>query len=134
MGAAHAARHEICLHVEAMNPDRRRVFLFLACAAVLVAGGFAWGSSHAYNEFYSPESSLDREMVHLDFNRRVLHHANQGDAGECRRQLAARLRQQVAFANGMLTGAPATLRHEAEPKLREAQQALAGQPAVAVQR
>lgn len=114
-----------------MNSAPHRTLLFCACAVVLLAAGFAWGSSRAYDQFYSPEASLDRELVHLDFNSRVLHYANQGQPADCRRELVARMQQQIVFVNRFLPDAPIIARQDAETRLQRARQMIVGSSPVA---
>lgn len=111
-----------------MNSAPRRILLFLACAIILLAAGYLWGASRAYDQFYSPEALLDRELVHLDFNTRVLHYVNQSQPAECRRKLVTRLRQQMIYVGSFLAAAPADARADAARKLQQAQAAVAGQP------
>ena len=111
-----------------MNLIRRQTLLFLACAVVLLGAGFAWGYSNAYTRFYSPEATVDRELVRLDFDSRVLHYVNAGQRVQCRRDLVAQLRQQITFIRGMLNESSPEERSDSNRKLQEAERAIAGQP------
>ncbi len=111
-----------------MDPARRRTLLFLLSAVVLLATGYAWGSTTAYNRFYSPDASLDRELVHLDFNNRVLHYVNVGQRDACRRELVTQLTQEVAYVKALQSGASTDARTDADRKLRRAERVIAGQP------
>lgn len=110
-----------------MNDPRRRVLLFLLCAVVLLGAGYASGYSRAYDAFYSPDASLDRELVHLDFNTRVLYYVNQQDGVECRRELLAQLRQQMTYVAGLLNASSPVTREFGSRKLRAAERVVAGQ-------
>lgn len=80
-----------------MLSARRRVLLFLLCAVVLLGAGYAAGYANAYGRFYSPEALLDRELLHLDFNTRLLHYSLLGRQTDCRRELVRRLQGEVTF-------------------------------------
>ena len=80
-----------------MEPARRHKLLFVLGTAGVLAAGYAAGYANAYGRFYSPEALLDRELVHMDFNSRLLHYTNLGRQADCRRELVQRLRGEVAF-------------------------------------
>lgn len=80
-----------------MTPASRRILLFLLCAVVLLGGGYAAGYASAYGRFYSPEALLDRELLHMDFNSRLLHYSILGQQADCRRELVRRLQGEVTF-------------------------------------
>ena len=115
-----------------MHSARRRLFLFLICAAVLLATGYAWGYSNAHDRFYAPESLLDNELVSLNFNNRLLHYVNLNQPAECRRELMTRLREQMAFVDSLAPDCqdPGS-RHDAEKSLGDARQVMNGRPLVA---
>ena len=100
----------------------------MLCAVVLLGAGFAWGYSNAYARFYSPEATVDRELVRLDFDSRMLHYVNTGQRSQCRRDLVAQLSQQIVFIRGVLNASSADTQSDATRKLREAELAIAGQP------
>lgn len=110
-----------------MSPARRRTVLFVVCAAVLLAAGYAWDYTSAYNRFYDPEPSLDRETVHLNFNSRVLHYTNLAQPAQCRRELVARLGQQIVYVRGLLPGLSPDSRLGAEREISQAERVIAGQ-------
>ena len=114
--------------IRRMNLDRRRTSLFLLCAVVLLGAGFAWGYGTAYGRFYSSDAVLDRELVHLDFDSRVLHHINAGQRVECRRDLVTQLQRESTFLRGLLESASADARNDANRKLQQAEGAINGQP------
>ncbi len=87
-----------------MNPIRRQTVLFLLCALVLLGAGYAVGYSRAYDGFYSSEALLDRELVHMDFNSRLLHYTLLGHEADCRRELVQRLQGEVVFVGEQLDG------------------------------
>ena len=87
-----------------MIPKRRRsLFLFLGALLVLAAG-YGAGYARAYGQFYSPEALLDRELLHMDFNSRLLHYTLLGQQADCRRELVRRLQGEVAFVGQQLNG------------------------------
>ena len=115
-----------------MHSARKRILLFLICAAVLLATGYAWGYANAHDRFYAPEALLDNELVSLNFNNRLLHYVNLNQAAECRRELMGRLREQTAFVNSVAPDCrDAGSRREAEKSLGDARQVMAGRPLVA---
>ena len=111
-----------------MSFDRRQTSLFVLCAVVLLGTGFAWGYGNAYNRFYSPDASVDRELVQLDFDRRVLHYVNLGQRTECRRDLVTQMQRQMTFLRGLLGSASADTRLDAARKLQQAEGAINNQP------
>ena len=115
-----------------MHSARKRVSLFLVCAAVLLAVGYGWGYSSAQNRFYAPESLLGSELVSLDFNNRLLHYANLNQSAECRRELLTRLHEQIAFVESVAPECqdPGS-RHVAEKSVENARLVMSGQPLVA---
>lgn len=112
-----------------MNSAPRRLLLFLACAVVLLAAGYLWGASREHDKFYSPEALLDRELVNLDFNSRVLYHINQGHPAECRRELVTQIKRQMVYLGSFLADTPTDVRNDAMRKLQRAQAAIADQTA-----
>ena len=115
-----------------MHSARKRLSLFLVCAAVLLAAGYAWGYANAHDRFYAPESLLDNELVSLNFNNRLLHYVNLNQSAECRRELIGRLREQMAFVSAVAPDCQDTgSRHEAEKSLGDARQVMDGRPLVA---
>ena len=110
-----------------MKPDHYRILLFLLCAVVLLGAGFAWGYGNAYGRFYSPDATLDRELVQLDFDSRVLHYVNVGQRAECRRDLVTQMQHQIAFLRGMLSSASAEARSSADHDLQQAEAVIKGQ-------
>ena len=112
-----------------MNPDRRRTVLFLLCAIVLLAAGFASGYVYSYNGFYSAEAQIDHELLEMDFNSRQLYYANVGRNADCQRELVRQLRGQVAFINKLLATAPEKMdRHMVDMSVEQAQSVMRGQP------
>ena len=107
-----------------MKTTRRQTLLFVACAVVLLATGYAWGYANTYNQFYSPDASIDRELMPLDFNARVLHHLNAGQPVQCQRALKRQLRQQITFVQGLLGASSEDTRSDGDRKLRQAAQSL----------
>lgn len=87
-----------------MMPARRRVLLFLLSAVVLLGAGYAAGYANAYGRFYSPEALLGRELLHMDFNSRLLHYSILGQQADCRRELVRRLQGEVAFVGEQIDG------------------------------
>ena len=87
-----------------MKFARRETWLFLLSAVVLLVGGYAAGYARAYDRFYSPEELLDRELIHMDFNSRLLHYTNLGHPADCRRELVRRLQGEVTFVGEQLDG------------------------------
>ena len=114
--------------LQSMNHPRRRVVLFLLCAVVLLGAGFAWGYANAYDHFYSPDATLDRELSRLDLNSRMLHYVNAGKPAECRRVLVTQLREQIPFVRGMVKVASPEAQADANEKLKQAELAINGQP------
>ena len=115
-----------------MDSARKRIFFFLICAAVLLAAGYGWGYANAHDRFYAPEALLDKELVSLNFNNRLLHYVNLNQSAECRRELIGRLREQMAFVNSVSPDCQdAGSRHEAEKSLGDARQVMNGRPLVA---
>lgn len=110
-----------------MNLDRRRTLLFLLCAVVLLGTGFTWRYGQAYNRFYSSDAVLERELIPLDFDTRVLHYVNAGQQAKCRQSLAAQLRREIIFLRGCLESASADARSDADPRLQRAEDAIKGQ-------
>ncbi len=111
-----------------MNPARRRTILFILCAIVLLAAGYAWGYSRAYNGFYAPDAVLERETLHFNFNARVLHYTNLAQRAESQRELVTRLRQQSVYITGLLPALSPAARAEARHELQQAERVIAGQP------
>ena len=108
---------------------RKRLLLFLACAVVLLGAGYGWGYSNAHDEFYAPESLLQNELISLDFNNRQLHYANLNLPAESRRELLARLREEIAFVNSIAPQCrDAGSRREAEKSVGNAKQVMDGHP------
>ncbi len=87
-----------------MSPARRRTLLFIVCAIVLLGAGYTAGYANAYGRFYSPEALLDRELLHMDFNSRLLHYTLLGRQVDCRRELVRRLQGEVALVDQQLGG------------------------------
>lgn len=110
-----------------MTVERRRTFLFLLCAAVLLAAGYAWGYARAYDGFYSPDASIDRELLSMEFNGRVLHHVNAGQPKECSRELVTQLRRQMIYIGTLVKAASPDARQQGEAAIQQAERAIAGQ-------
>ncbi len=110
-------------------PARRRVLLFLLCAVVLLAAGYAAGYSHAYGRFYSPEAMLDRELLHMDFNSRLLHYSILGQQADCRRELVRRLQGEVTFVGEQIEdGLTPDSRTNAQTSVDHARTVMSGHP------
>ena len=115
-----------------MHAARRRTFLFLLCAAVLLAAGYGWGYSTAHDHFYAPEALLDSELVSLDFNNRLMHFANLNQAAECRRELLTRLGEQIARVESLAPDCQDLgSRRQAEKSVQNARLVMSGQPLMA---
>ena len=115
-----------------MHSARKRIGLFLICAAVLLAAGYGWGYSTAHDRFYAPEALLDNELVSMDFNNRLMHYANLNQAAECRRELLTRLREQIARVESLAPDCQdLSSRREAEKSAQNARLVMSGQPLVA---
>ena len=111
---------------------RKRLLLFLACAAVLLGAGYGWGYSNAHDQFYAPESLLGNELTSLDFNNRLLHFANVNRPDEARRELLARLREQITFVENLTPDCrDSSSRREAEKSVQNARLVMDGQSLVA---
>ena len=118
------------LHLEkTMRSRGHRILVFLLCAVVLLGAGFAAGYANAYGRFYSPEALLDRELVHMDFNSRLLHYTLLGQQVDCRRELVRRLQGEVTFVGGQL-GDPLApdLRADVEASMERARTVMDGHP------
>ena len=112
-----------------MTPDRRRVLLFLLCAVVLLGGGYAAGYASAYGRFYSPEALLDRELLHMDFNSRLLHYSLLGRQADCRRELVRQLQGEVTFVGEQIEDGlqPGSL-VDAQTSIQHARSVMSGHP------
>ena len=111
-----------------MRPAHKRTVLFLICAALLLAAGYGWGYSNAHDRFYAPESLLANELVDLDFNNRLMHYANLNRTADCRRELLARLNEQITYVQTVMPDCQdAGSRHEAEKSVQNARQVIDGQ-------
>ena len=116
-------------------PARRRVLLFLLCAAVLLTAGYAAGYARAYDRFYSPEALLDRELLHMDFNSRLLHYSILGRQTDCRRELVRRLQGEVTFVGEQIEdGLTPTSQATAKVSMEHAQTVMSGHPLVEKER
>ena len=82
-----------------MMPSRCRILTFLISTVVLLGGGYAAGYANAYSRFYSTDALLDRELVHMDFNSRLLHYSLVGQQANFRRELVRRLQGEVVFVS-----------------------------------
>ncbi len=112
-----------------MTTARRRVLLFLLCAAVLLGAGYAVGYANAYGRFYSPEALLDRELLHMDFNSRLLHYTILGRQADCRRELVGRLQGEVTFVSEQIDGGLAPdSQASARVSIEHARTVMSGQP------
>ena len=118
-----------------MIPARRQTVLFLLCAAVLLAAGFACGYIYSFDGFYSTEAQLDHEIVEMDFNSRQLFYSNAGRRADCQRELVKQLTGQVAFVNKLLASTPDTKNHKAaQISVQQAESVIRGEPIVATAR
>jgi hypothetical protein len=109
----------------AMSPARKRTVLFLICAAVLLAAGWAWGYSMAFDRFYGPSALLDRETVDLRFYSQLLHYADAGDQQREREAILRRFNQTSAYMNAVIaTAEKRELSHEAAESIAQARAAL----------
>ena len=112
-----------------MKPSRRQTLLFLLCAVVLLAAGYAAGYGRAYDGFYSSEALLDRELVHMDFNSRLLHYTILGREADCRRELVRRLQGEVAFVGEQLDdGLTPGMQESARISMEHARTVMDGHP------
>ena len=112
-----------------MTPARRRTSLFCVCAVALLGTGYAAGYAGAYGRFYSPAALLDRELLHMDFNSRLLHYTILGRQNDCRRELVRRLQGEVAFVGAQIDGGLAPdVRADARTSVEHARTVMAGRP------
>ncbi len=111
-----------------MSPARKRTVLFLICAAVLLAAGWAWGYSMAYDRLYSASTILDRETVDLRFYSQLLHYVDAGDQQREREAIHRRLSQTSAYVNAVIaTSETRKLSPDAAESIAEARAALGAQ-------
>jgi hypothetical protein len=105
---------------------RKQVWLFLLCTAVLLSAGYGWGYASAYTGFYSASSLMDREVLDLEFNSRLLHFANSNQPERVRARLLDRVSEQVRYVNQIIGSSddPAVVRNAAA-SLEQAREALA---------
>ena len=112
-----------------MTPARRRTLLFCLSALVLLGAGYAAGYAKAYGQFYSPEALLDRELLHMDFNSRLLHYTLLGQGSDCRRELVHRLQGEVTFVDEQIDGGLAPeLQANARISVEHARTVMDGHP------
>ena len=112
-----------------MTPARRAAFRFILSTTLLLGAGYAAGYAHAYGRFYSPEALLDRELLHMDFNSRLLHYTLLGQPAACRRELVRRLQGEVAFVGQQLGGdLPSDYHAQVLLSVEHARTVVAGHP------
>ena len=115
-----------------MHSARKRIGLFLICAAVLLAAGYGWGYSTAHDHFYAPEALLENQLESMDFNNRLMHYANLNQAAECRRELLTRLQEQITYVQSVAPDCQdLSSRRDAEKHVQDARLVMSGQPLVA---
>lgn len=111
-----------------MSPARKRTVLFLICAAVLLAAGWAWGYSMAFDRLNGVSALLDRETVDLRFYNQLLHYADAGDQQKESAAIRRRLSQTAAYVSTVIaTSESRKLSPDAAESISEARAALSPQ-------
>ena len=104
---------------------RRQTLLFVLCACVLLAAGYAWGYAKAYTEYYSLSELMDRETLDLEFNSRLLHYADIHQPETVRRKLYQRLSEQVRYVGEIIASSKyRNMAPDAAASLQHAREAL----------
>ncbi len=111
-----------------MAPARRQTFLFVLCAAVLLAAGYTWGYTRAFTQYYCLSELMDRETLDLEFNSRLLHYADLHQLETVRAKLFTRLSEEVHYVNEIIASSKdRTMEPEAAASLQHARAALSPQ-------
>ncbi len=89
-----------------LSQARRQTVLFVVCAAVLLAAGFAWGYAHAMTQLNAPQVLLQREIIDLDFNTRLLQRFVAKQPVILKDTLENRLNQQAVLVGQLAAACP----------------------------